>query len=106
MIKVFSFQGLELYPKAHRCFLNGQAIKLTDTEFSILKILLENKGQTVNTKDFARRIWPDETFVDCKNAISVHVHHISLQIKSQAPNEENGTPTFGYDKKATAEALT
>lgn len=45
-----------------------------------MKILLENKGQTVNTKDFARRIWPDEIFVDCKNAISVHVHHIRRKL--------------------------
>ena len=31
-------------------------------------------------EDFARRIWPDETFVDCKNAISVHVHHIRRKL--------------------------
>lgn len=35
MIEFFSFNGLELYPKAYRGFISGQPIKLTDTEFYI-----------------------------------------------------------------------
>lgn len=98
MKDVLSFNGLYLYRRAHRCFLNGEAIRLTDTEFAILETLLENAGQTVSVKELARYVWPNEEFVQCNDAISVHVHHIRKKINdTQKPyNYVKTTWGIGY----------
>lgn len=98
MKDVLSFNGLYLYRRSHRCFLNGEAIRLTDTEFAILETLLENEGQTVSVKELARYVWPNEEFVQCNDAISVHVHHIRKKINdTQKPyNYVKTTWGIGY----------
>ena len=81
--------------------MNGQPLKLTDTEFSILNILMENKGQIVSIKELATLIWPDEVFIDCKDAIAVHVHHLRKKMNdTQKPYTYIGTARgVGYVMK-------
>jgi two-component system response regulator VanR len=47
--------------KTHECFLNEEPITLTPTEFSILRILLESKGNVVSSEDLFHKIWRDES---------------------------------------------
>lgn len=46
--------------KTHECTLNGEELELTPTEFSILRILLENKGAVVSAEELFHAIWKDE----------------------------------------------
>jgi two-component system response regulator VanR len=39
---------------SHECFLNGEIISLTPTEFSILQILLENIGSVISLEKFVQ----------------------------------------------------
>ena len=70
------YNELEMYPHHQTCILANHQIILTRTEFSILTILMEKKGCVISIKEFAAYVWPDEAFVDCKDVIAVHVHHL------------------------------
>ena len=45
---VITYSGLVINTKTHECTLNGKALSLTPTEFSILRILCQKKGEVVS----------------------------------------------------------
>ena len=67
---------LVLSKKAHACTLNGEAVELTPTEFSILRILLENRGTAVGAEELFHQIWKDEYYSKSNNTITVHIRHL------------------------------
>ena len=57
-----SYEKLKLNEKTYECLLDGEPILLTPTEFSILRILLENVGKVVSVEELFRSIWKDEYY--------------------------------------------
>lgn len=57
---IIEHSGLVMNIKTHQCTLNEKAVVLTPTEFSILRILLENKGDVVSAEELFHSIWKDE----------------------------------------------
>lgn len=74
--RVMEHAGLMLNTKTHQCILNGEEIILTPTEFAILRILLENKGEVVSAEDLFHKIWKDEYYTKSNNTITVHIRHL------------------------------
>ena len=67
---------LELDVEAHRCTVGGREVTLTPTEFSILRILLENRGKVVGAEELFHRIWQDEYYSKANNTITAHIRHL------------------------------
>lgn len=67
---------LEMNKRAHACTLNGRPLELTPTEFSILRILLENAGNVVSSEELFHQIWQDEYYSKSNNTITVHIRHL------------------------------
>ncbi len=68
--------GLEMNTGTHDCFLNGEPLSLTPTEFAILRILLERKGRVVSSEELFHAIWKDEYYSKSNNTITVHIRHL------------------------------
>ena len=68
--------SLTMNIKAHTCFLGETPLVLTPTEFSILRILLENTGNVVSSEDLFHKIWQDEYYSKSNNTITVHIRHL------------------------------
>ena len=68
--------GLVLNCKTHECTLNEKVLNLTPTEFSILKILCENKGAVISSDAMFREIWKEDYYTKSNNTITVHIRHI------------------------------
>lgn len=73
---IFVHSGLVLKVKTHECILNETPLSLTPTEFSILKILCQNKGNVVSAEELFHQIWQDEYFSKSNNTITVHIRHL------------------------------
>lgn len=71
-----SHSGLVMRLDTHECFLNDKPIILTPTEFSILRILLENKGCVISAEELFHQIWQDEYYTKSNNTITVHIRHL------------------------------
>ena len=84
---ILEHAGLTLNIKTHQCMVEGQEIMLTPTEFSILRILLENRGEVVSAEDLFHKIWADEYYIKSNNTITVHIRHLreKLQDRVDAP---------------------
>ncbi len=68
--------GLVLNMKSHECTLNEKPLSLTPIEFSILRILCEQKGTVVSSEELFHQIWGDEYFNKNNNTITVHIRHL------------------------------
>ena len=73
---VLEISGLSLNVKTHECFLNEKLLNLTPTEFSILRILCQRKGQVVSAEELFHLIWEDEYYTKNNNTITVHIRHL------------------------------
>ena len=74
--EVLSVSGLVLNIKTHQCTLNEKELNLTPTEFSILRILCQRKGQVVSAEELFHLIWADEYYTKNNNTITVHIRHL------------------------------
>lgn len=76
-----SYEKLKLNEKTYECLLDGEPILLTPTEFSILRILLENVGKVVSVEELFRSIWKDEYYSRNSSTITVHIRHLREKLK-------------------------
>ena len=74
--RILSHSGLMMRLDTHECFLNDKPLVLTPTEFSILRILLENKGCVISAEELFHQIWQDEYYTKSNNTITVHIRHL------------------------------
>ena len=65
-----------------------QARLLTPTEFSILRILLEQRGKVVSAEALFHAIWADEYYCKSSNTISVHVRHLREKLGDTAEHSK------------------
>lgn len=81
---ILCYSGLEINTKTHECLINEKPISLTPTEFSILCILLQNKGTVVSAEKLFHEIWQDEYYSKSNNTITVHIRHLREKIGDTA----------------------
>lgn len=73
---VLIHSGLIMKLETHECFLDERQLILTPTEFSILRILLENRGRVISAEELFHKIWKDEYYSKSNNTITVHIRHL------------------------------
>ncbi len=76
--------GLLMNIKTHECLLNEKPLTLTPTEFSILRILLERRGEVVSAEAIFHEIWQNEYYSKSNNTITVHIRHLREKMKDTA----------------------
>lgn len=66
--------------------VDGKQIKLTPTEYNILKFLTKNKGKVYSIEQIYENVWEDDAYA-AENIIAVHIRHIreKLEINPKEP---------------------
>ena len=77
---VYSTGGLVLNDDTKKVTVDGKEVKLTATEFNILKFLIQNKGKVYSIPDIYENVWKEEGF-GAENIIAVHIRHIREKIE-------------------------
>lgn len=96
---VISIGGLLLDKNTHECFLNERPLSLTPTEFSILWVLCENKGQVISSDKLFHKVWGDKYFTNSNNTIMVHIRHLREKMKDSAENPKYIKTVWGVGYK-------
>lgn len=60
--------------------IEDKEVKLTPTEFNILKFLTKNKGSVFSIEQIYNNVWNDEAY-GADNIIAVHIRHIREKIE-------------------------
>lgn len=75
-----TIRGITLDKRAKNIIVNGEAVKLTATEFNILNLLMENKNQVFSAEEIYSKVWHEESFA-VENTVMVHIRRIREKIE-------------------------
>jgi two-component system response regulator VanR len=81
---VIAFSGLVIDRDAHQCTLNGTALSLTPTEFSILWLLCANRGRVVSSEELFHAVWGERYYTNSNNTVMVHIRHLREKMGDSA----------------------
>lgn len=94
-----SYSKLRLNTQTHECLLDGEAISLTPTEFSILHVLLANAGNVVSIEDLFHAVWKDEYYSKNSSTITVHIRHLREKLKDTSDTPQYIKTIWGVGYK-------
>lgn len=78
----------------HEALLDDAPLKLTPTEFALLKVLAEHAGRIVTQNQIIRQVWAGQTS-DPSEGLRVHINHLRKKLGDTGPRIVN-EPGIGY----------
>ncbi len=69
---------------SHMVYKNGELLKLTKTEFSILEMFLKNRGIVFTLEQIYNYVWNDDSILNAQSTVSVHVRNLRTKIEDDA----------------------
>jgi len=96
---VIVHSGLFIDVNTHECRINEKPLSLTPTEFSILRILCENKGSVISSEKLFHEIWGDEYYSKSNNTITVHIRHLREKLGDAPDNPKYIKTVWGVGYK-------
>ena len=83
--------------------VDGESVKLTPIEYSILLLLIKNQGRVFSINQIYENIWNEEA-IGADNTVAVHIRHIreKIEINPKEPRYIKVVWGVGYkiDKQA------
>lgn len=78
----------------HEAMLNETPLKLTPTEFALLKVLSEHAGRIVTQNQIVKQVWAGQSS-DPSEGLRVHINHLRKKLGENGPRIVN-EPGIGY----------
>ena len=76
----------------------GQRIKLTQVEYSIMKLFMENPGKALSREEILDTVWGKEYFGELK-IVDVNIRRLRIKIEDDPTNPAYITTVWGYGYK-------
>ncbi len=77
---------------------NGQRVKLTQVEYSIMKMFMENPGKALSREEILDVVWGRDYFGELK-IVDVNIRRLRLKIENNAQNPTYINTVWGYGYK-------
>ena len=77
---------------------NGQRIKLTQVEYTIMKMFMENPGKALSREEILDMVWGQDYFGEVK-IVDVNIRRLRLKIEDNPQNPTYITTVWGYGYK-------
>ncbi|WP_338752204.1 response regulator transcription factor [Bacillus sp. FJAT-52991] len=83
--QVIDLNGLTLDQSAKEVAVNGEAVKLTPTEYKIVELLMVNAGRVFSINEIYERVWQEPGY-NAENTVAVHIRKIREKIEIDPKN--------------------
>jgi DNA-binding response OmpR family regulator len=89
--------GLLLDTASKQLYVDGEAVKLTATEYKIVELLMSHAGQVFSAEDIYERVWNEPAY-SIENTVMVHIRRIreKIEINPKEPNYLKVVWGIGY----------
>ena len=77
---------------------NGVRVKLTQVEYSIIKIFMDNPGRALSREEILDAVWGKDYFGEVK-IVDVNIRRLRLKIENDAQNPTYITTVWGFGYK-------
>lgn len=85
-------------------FLLGERVGLTPTEFSILKLFMENPGKVLSPKRIYEAVWKEAPF-GAENTVAVHIRHLREKLEIDPANPRYLKVVWGQGYRLEGEQI-
>ena len=75
-------EELRLNTVSNRVWKGDKVVELTDTEYRILRLLMENRGKTLSVQNIYESVWQEPYFASSSNTVMVHIRKIREKIET------------------------
>ncbi len=77
---------------------NGQRIKLTQVEFNLLRLFMENPNRALSREEILAAVWEDEYFGEVK-IVDVNIRRLRIKIEDNPQKPQYISTVWGYGYK-------
>jgi len=77
---------------------NGERIKLTQVEYSIMKMFMENPGKALSREEILELVWGRDYFGELK-IVDVNIRRLRIKVEDDPANPSYITTVWGYGYK-------
>ena len=77
---------------------NGQRVKLTQVEYSIVKLFMDNAGKALSREEILDAVWGKDYFGELK-IVDVNIRRLRIKIEDDPTNPTYITTVWGYGYK-------
>ena len=77
---------------------NGQRLKLTQVEFSIVKLFMENPGKALSREEILESVWGRDYIGELK-IVDVNIRRLRIKLEDDSQNPAYITTVWGYRYK-------
>ena len=77
---------------------NGERVKLTQVEYSLMKLFMENPGKALSREEILDTVWGHDYFGELK-IVDVNIRRLRLKIEDNVQNPTYITTVWGYGYK-------
>ncbi|WP_373897579.1 response regulator transcription factor [Haloimpatiens sp. FM7315] len=91
-------RGISLNKSTKTLKVNDEEVKLTPTEYKMLKLLMENKGRVFSISEIYTKVWK-EPFINGENTVSVHIRRLREKIEINPKEPEYLKVVWGIGYK-------
>ena len=79
------FRGLQIDPDAKEVTVDGEAVDLSIHEYNLLKLFLENVGDTFTAEDLHKQCWSENTATNVR-VVDTYINRLRRKIGPYAEN--------------------
>ena len=90
--------GLSLNTETAQVFIDGEEVKLTSTEYKILKLLMNRPNKVFSIEEIYESVWGEISYMT-DNTVAVHIRHIREKIEIDPKNPKYLKVVWGIGYK-------
>lgn len=96
---VIDFRGILINSDTREFYFNERLVELTKTEFSILWLLCEKRGNVVKSDELFMTVWKEKYYERDNNTIMVHIRHLREKMNDSGRNPKYIKTIYGVGYK-------
>ena len=86
--RILLFHDLEINQTVREVHKNGQLLDLTETEYSMLELLVANRHQTFSAQRLFESVWQEPYYYGANNTVTVHIRNLRSKVEDNPGNPE------------------
>lgn len=100
--ELLSCRDIVLDDAQKRVTQGGEEVSLTPIEYSILKLLMENRNRVFSSRQIYKSVWNDAAY-GAENTVAVHIRHLREKLEIDPANPRVLKVVWGHGYKLSDE---
>lgn len=87
--------GIRICRNYNEVSMNGRELSLSDIEYRILLLLMENPGRVFPAEELYETVWNEKYFYSCNSTITVHIRKLRVKIEKDPQKPKHVVTVWG-----------